>query len=51
MIELQQVSFAYPSRHPLFQDFNLSFPEGKLLQSLVQTAVEKVPYLSWQPAC
>ena len=24
MIELQQVSFAYPSRHPLFQDFNLS---------------------------
>ena len=30
MIELQQVSFAYPSRHPLFQDFNLSFPEGKI---------------------
>ena len=30
MIELQQVSFAYPSRHQLFHDFSLTFPEGKI---------------------
>lgn len=30
MIELQQVSFAYPSRHQLFQDFSLTFPEGRI---------------------
>ena len=30
MIELQQVSFAYPSRHQLFHDFSLTFPKGKI---------------------
>lgn len=34
MIELQQVSFGYPARSQLFQDFSLSFPEGRITSIL-----------------
>lgn len=34
MIELQQISFGYPTRSQLFQDFSLSFPEGKITSIL-----------------